>query len=613
MMTEETTGLPDSTKEEINLTAAAEEIFPAEEKHFEIPQIDLPAGKADLLAFFEQLKNIVAQEQSAPLFKKIEEAMKEAKNAFETLKAAERSAALEKFKSENEGAEEGFDFKGDALDQKIEAVLGTIRQARQAFFQQLEKQKDKIITEKTRLLDELRKLVDADDNSDPAHVNASFKAFKKIQEEWKSLGNIQGPQNQSFWQSYHALVDRFYSNRSIFFELLELDRKKNLQAKEIIAGKLEALAAKVNGGGLQKLLKEAEELFEEYKHIGPAHKEANEALWQRVKDALDILFAEKRQIADAQKAVFEENLKLKKELVDMMKHYTNFTSTSISEWNNTSKAVLALQDSWGKLKGGVGREAGKEVSHEFWTALKLFFKRKSEFFSKIDAERKANLAAKQALVDQVTALVEAGDDSAENTNLVIEWQKKWKEIGHVPEKQKDQIYHKFKAACDAFFNMKREKSKGAKDAEFEGNLTAKKAILADLEAMLKDPSLLASLGEKKAAWDAIGFVPKKDVKQIQESFRNTWNALIDLARTQPKEQLAAWGFELKGLPTESVREERKPISADNKKKIQALENEIATLTNNLEFFAKSKNADKLIAEVEKKIEKAEKELGKLKG
>lgn len=613
MMTEETTGLPDSTKEEINLTAAAEEIFPAEEKHFEIPQIDLPAGKADLLAFFEQLKNIVAQEQSAPLFKKIEEAMKEAKNAFETLKAAERSAALEKFKSENEGAEEGFDFKGDALDQKIEAVLGTIRQARQAFFQQLEKQKDKIITEKTRLLDELRKLVDADDNSDPAHVNASFKAFKKIQEEWKSLGNIQGPQNQSFWQSYHALVDRFYSNRSIFFELLELDRKKNLQAKEIIAGKLEALAAKVNGGGLQKLLKEAEELFEEYKHIGPAHKEANEALWQRVKAALDILFAEKRQIADAQKAVFEENLKLKKELVDMMKHYTNFTSTSISEWNNTSKAVLALQDSWGKLKGGVGREAGKEVSHEFWTALKLFFKRKSEFFSKIDAERKANLAAKQALVDQVTALVEAGDDSAENTNLVIEWQKKWKEIGHVPEKQKDQIYHKFKAACDAFFNMKREKSKGAKDAEFEGNLTAKKAILADLEAMLKDPSLLASLGEKKAAWDAIGFVPKKDVKQIQESFRNTWNALIDLARTQPKEQLAAWGFELKGLPTESVREERKPISADNKKKIQALENEIATLTNNLEFFAKSKNADKLIAEVEKKIEKAEKELGKLKG
>jgi len=613
MMTEETTSLPEENKEAIQLAAEAEQIFPAEEKTIEIPTIELPAGKKDLLAFFEKIKALVALEQNAPLFKKIEEATKDAKIAFESLKTADRMAALEKFKSENDGTEEGFDFKGDEIDQKIESVVSSIKQVRQQFFQQLEKQKDRIIEGKTRLLDELRKLVDADDNSDPAHVNASFKAFKKIQEEWKSLGNIQGPQNQSFWQSYHALVDRFYSNRSIFFELLELDRKKNLQAKEIIASKLEALAAKVNGGGLQKLLKEAEELFEEYKHIGPAHKEANEALWQRVKSALDILFAEKRQIADAQKAVFEENLKLKKELVDMMKHYTNFASTSIAEWNNTSKAVLALQDSWGKLKGGVGREAGKEVSHEFWTALKLFFKKKSEFFAKIDAERKANLAAKQALVDQVTALVEAGDDSAENTNLVIEWQKKWKEIGHVPEKQKDQIYHKFKAACDAFFNMKREKSKGAKDAEFEGNLAAKQAILADLKAMLADASLLSELKAKKEAWDAIGFVPKKNVKEIQEAFRTVWNQVIDLARTQPKEQLAAWGFELKGLPTESVKEERKPISADNRKKIQALENEIATLTNNLEFFAKSKNADKLIAEVEKKIEKAEKELGKLKG
>ncbi len=612
MNTEETTSLPEENKEEIQLAVEAEKIFPAEEKVIEIPTIELPAGKTDLLAFFEKLKAIVAEQQSAPLFKKIEEAMKEAKAAFDLLKATERNQALENFKAANEGAEEGFEYKGDETDQKIESVLGSIRQARQLFFQQLEKQKDKIIEGKTRLLDELRKLVDADDNSDPSHVNASFKAFKKIQEEWKSLGNIQGPQNQSFWQSYHALVDRFYSNRSIFFELLELDRKKNLQAKEIIAGKLEALAAKVNGGGLQKLLKEAEELFEEYKHIGPAHKEANEVLWQRVKKSLDVLFAEKRQILDAQKAVFQENLKIKKELVDMMKHYTNFKSASIAEWNNTSKAVLALQDSWGKLKGGVGRDAGKEVSHEFWSALKLFFKNKSEFFAKIDAERKANLAAKQALVDQVSALVEAGDDGAETTNLVIELQKKWKDIGHVPEKQKDQIYHKFKAACDAYFNMKREKSKGAKDSEFEGNLVAKQGILTDLKAMLNDASLLSDLKAKKEAWDAIGFVPKKNLKEIQEEFRTIWNQVIDLARTQPKEQLAAWGFELKGLPTETAKEERKPISADNRKKIQALENEIATLTNNLAFFAKSKNADKLIAEVEKKIENAEKELGKLK-
>jgi hypothetical protein len=457
--------------------------------------------------------------------------------------------------------------------------------------------------------------VDADDHSDPAHVNASFKAFKKIQEEWKGLGSVQGPMNQTLWQSYHALVDRFYSNRSIFFELLELDRKKNLQAKELIAKKLEKLAEDVQKGGvLQKLLKEAEELFEEYKHIGPAQREDNEALWGRVKKALDVLFEQKRQINEAQKGVYEENLKVKKELADLMHHHATFISTSITEWNQASKAVLALQEQWGKLKGGLPREGGKEVSQQFWADLKTFFKHKSEFFSKIDAERKANLAAKQQLVDQVNGIVETGTETPEITNMVIGLQKRWKEIGHVPEKQKDQIYAKFKAACDAYFNLKREKGKSGQDAEFDANLTAKLSIIAKMEGMLTDPESLAGLGQVKADWDAIGFVPRKDVKMIQEKFRTLWNSLIDLARTQPAEKLAAWGFELKSLASEasSGGEERKSASPDLRKKIQALENDIAVLTNNLEFFAKSKNSEKLRADVEKKIAQAEKELEKLK-
>jgi hypothetical protein len=606
----EETPVEDTIVEETVTEAAApaEVIFPVvEEKAVEFPVLDLSkATKESILAFYEQLKAILQASASSANFKKVDELTKEVRTAWEAIKQGERAEALAAFKAGNEDSEEGFSFKGDEISQQIDAIAAFIRTERGAFFSNLEKLREKAL-EGT--------LVDSDDNSDPAHVNASFKAFKKIQEEWKGLGSVQGPMNQTLWQSYHALVDRFYSNRSIFFELLELDRKKNLQAKEGIATKLEALAAEISkGGALQKLLKEAEELFEEYKHIGPANRDDNESLWTRVKKSLDVLFEQKRAVNDAQKQVFEENLKVKREIGDLMKHYASFTAANISEWNQASKAVLALQEQWNNLKGGLPRDGGKEVSHNFWSDLKTFFKHKSEFFSKIDAERKANLAAKQLLIDQVNGIVETGTITPEVTQMVIEKQKKWKEIGHVPEKQKDSIYAKFKAACDAYFNLTREKGKNAKDVEFEGNLEAKQAILKEMEAMLKDPSLLATLGEKKAAWDAIGFVPRKEVKAIQESFRTTWNALIDLARTQPKEQLAAWGFELKSLASEANTggEEKKSASPDARKKIQALENDIAVLTNNLEFFAKSKNSDKLRAEVEKKIAQAEKELEMLK-
>ena len=604
-----------STSEMLDIQLPKQE-HATEDKTIVYPVLDYSnLSKESLLAFFESAKAIIQAQAASGTFKKIDEITKEAKIAFEKIKFGEKNEALASFKESNEQSEEGFSFKGDEINQKIDSCIQFIRGERQTFFQQMEKMREKALEGKTRLINELRVLADADDNSDPAHVNASFKAFKKLQDEWKSLGSVQGNMNQTLWQSYHALVDRFYSNRSIFFELLELDRKKNLQAKEAIAAKLEKLAEAIQAGGaLQKLLKEAEELFEEYKHIGPAHRDANEAMWLRVKKSLDVLFEQKRQVNEAQKGIYQENLAVKKELSDLMHTYASFTSISISEWNQTSKAVLALQEQWGKLKGGLPREGGKEVSHLFWSDLKTFFKHKSEFFSKIDAERKANLAAKQLLVDQVNGIVETGTETPEITNMVIGLQKRWKEIGHVPEKQKDQIYAKFKAACDAYFNLKREKNKGPQDEEFEANLTAKNGILSTMQAMLKDAESLANLGNIKAEWDAIGYVPRKDVKNIQEKFRNSWNSLIDFARTQPAEKLAAWGFELKSLSAETHHstEERKSAAPDARKKIQALENDIAVLTNNLEFFAKSKNSDKFRAEVEKKILEAEAELEKLK-
>ena len=604
-----------STSEMLDIQLPKQE-HAVEDKTIVYPVLDYSSlSKESLLVFFESAKSIIQAQAASGTFKKIDEITKEAKIAFEKIKFGEKNEALASFKESNEQSEEGFSFKGDEINQKIDSCIQFIRGERQTFFQQMEKMREKALEGKTRLINELRVLADADDNSDPAHVNASFKAFKKLQDEWKSLGSVQGNMNQTLWQSYHALVDRFYSNRSIFFELLELDRKKNLQAKEVIAAKLEKLAEAIQAGGaLQKLLKEAEELFEEYKHIGPAHRDANEAMWLRVKKSLDVLFEQKRQVNEAQKGIYQENLAVKKELSDLMHTYASFTSISISEWNQTSKAVLALQEQWGKLKGGLPREGGKEVSHLFWSDLKTFFKHKSEFFSKIDAERKANLAAKQMLVDQVNGIVETGTETPEITNMVIGLQKRWKEIGHVPEKQKDQIYAKFKATCDAYFNLKREKNKGPQDEEFEANLTAKNGILSTMQAMLKDAESLANLGIIKADWDAIGYVPRKDVRNIQEKFRNSWNSLIDFARTQPAEKLAAWGFELKSLSAESNHstEERKSAAPDSRKKIQALENDIAVLTNNLEFFAKSKNSDKFRAEVEKKILEAEAELEKLK-
>src|SRR5690606_22880887 len=85
------------------------------------------------------------------------------------------------------------------------------------------------------ILDRLRELVDGEETTD------SISTIKKIQEEWKNIGPVPSSQNKNIWASFNALMDRFYDNRSIYFELKELDRKKNLETKLELCVKAEAL------------------------------------------------------------------------------------------------------------------------------------------------------------------------------------------------------------------------------------------------------------------------------------------------------------------------------------------------------------------------------------
>lgn len=609
--TENLENTQDKTKEIIEKEVEEMEESPEEEEleELELPHLDKenPSQK-ELLAFLKEVKSVCIKSNTVKIYKSLEETIAEPSLIFEKNLNMEREKALEKFKSENEGSAEGFEYHPEEIVGEISHLLAELRKLRSTFFKNLEENKSKVIEQKNQLLKELRILVEQEENVTPAKINETFKDFKKIQEAWKSLGNIPGAMNQELWKNYHALVDQFYSNRSIYFELLELDRKKNQHFKESIAYQLEEIAAKIQKESEDqfiKLIKEAEILFDEYKNIGPATKETNELLWNRVKKALDVIFDQKRQIFESRKKLIKENLKIKEGLASLMAEKAKFDSDSINDWNRETKGIVDLQTQWEKVPGGLPKEEGKKVSNEFWSSLKQFYKNKSKFFAKLDSQRKENAEKKKALISQVKEIIENKVFDAETTKGVIDLQKQWKEIGHVPEKLKQSLFNEFKKACDQFFENRRASGDG-KGAEFFQNLKIKESLIEELKAIQKNPTLLGKLSEIKAKWDETGFVPKRNLKKVMDDFRFHWNKAIDLANTLPAEKLAEFGIALN-----SVEDTSNQGGGDQRKKIQNLENEIATLKNNLEFFSSSKTADKLIKEVEQKIEMAEKELEKL--
>ncbi|GAB2533226.1 DUF349 domain-containing protein [Spirosoma aerophilum] len=563
-------------------------------------------------------------------FKKADQVLKDVKPLFDQMKRAEREAALQAYVAES-GAEEGFDYKYDDAVQRFDELYKLIKSQKNTYFQNLDKAKDSNFASKTELLTRLRELVETDENNagDP---KVSWNEFKKIQDEWKAAGNMNSPHNATLWATYHALVDRYYSNRNIYFELKELDRKRNTSLKTEVIEKVEAMAKAAEESPVtRQTIDEANALFEEYKHIGPAPKAEQEVLWGRMKAALDVLYDKRRGQTNEQRKesaqLYEEKSAIYEELVPI----TSFASNSINDWNDKTKAVMALQDRWNAIKGPMPREEGKELSKKFWAALKTFFHNKGEFFRQLESKREENLRAKTELCEQVEAILAAGEESPEITQTVIELQRQWKNIGQVPEKQKNTIFDRFKAACDAFFNKKRSKNQET-EREFEGNLASKIALIERIEAAATANADLSQLNEFKKEWNSIGFVPKKDMQTTQKRYINAVNALVGATGKIPAKdkerimlQSEAEATRPGGRGDRSDRGDRGDYNRGNRdggnpdnkresdirRRITTIENDIATYRNNIEFFARSKNADKLRADIDRKIADAEKQLDDL--
>jgi hypothetical protein len=569
--------------------------------------------KKDLVDLSGKLVDAISKSNIIPSdVKNIDNVAKQIQIVFDEIIAKEKTQALADYETEN-GNNEGFDFKNDNLTLRFESAMVQIRDSKNAFYKKHRQLKDDYFEVKTALLEKLRIVVEEEEKGGSKE---NWNSFKKIQEEWRDAGNVNSPHNGSLWSAYNALVDRYYNIRNIQNELKDLDRKKNLESKVELSTKITEIAEVVKVEGYSHgLLKQANELFEEYKALGPAPREEQEALWEKVKASFDIIYDKKREQGEVNKQLQHEVLSAKVRLVETLKTFLEFSSGSINEWNAKTKEVLAVQEQWNEIKGGMPRNEGKTVTKEFWSSIKQFFKNKSAFFDKLEEERKANLALKEQLCEEVEAILEAGATEPSETNRVIELQKTWRTIGHVPHKQKDSIYKRFKKAADGFFNSKRS-GNAELEEEYEENLKAKQVICEEVEKLTEAGEIdLTKLTDFKNRFNKIGFVPRKNIKTIQARFIKTINDYVRassnisskeeeklLLRNQVEVELKSGGGSSKSLGKQE---------SDLSRKAKSLEDDISLWRNNIEFFGPSKGAEKMKAEFEKKIVKAEQELASL--
>lgn len=536
-------------------------------------------------------------------FKKVDNVLKEIKPLYDDIREKERAEALTRFTADGASPED-FEYKGDENDMVFDANFKLIRDRKTQFFKQQEENKADNLRKKQELLEKLRILSDSQDTTD------QFEKFKELQKEWKAIGAVPGTQAKTLWANYHALTDRFYDNQSIYFELKELDRRKNLEAKIELCVRAEKLA---DVTVIKDAIAELNELHHEFKHLGPVPKEDKEAVWQRFKTASDAIYARRDAYLQNLQQELQVNLGGKASLSDEVQQFVTFQSDRIKEWNQKTKEILDLQKRWETI-GGLPRAKAKDVNKKFWSAFKTFFNNKNTFFKKLDEEREHNLQLKNDLVKKALELKESNDWERTSNELKI-LQQKWKDVGPVPEKFREKVFKEFKDACDHFFEQRRTQHDKVEQEQTD-NLKLKEEICTELEshasARTGTQEILRDLQDKYAS---IGFVPRKDINAIRNRYNEAVERFINNIPGLSEDEKGKISLEnqISDLRNDPAAE-RKIYQKEQviRKKISKVENDIAVWKNNLEFFGRSKNADKFKDEFNDKIKEASDHLKQLK-
>ncbi len=517
-----------------------------------------------------------------------------ARNRFNEIFDAERKAALDEFLAIEGNVEIDFQYTLQYIDRQWRDVLRNFNIKRRALKEAIVVERENNLKKKQELLDELRQL------AEKATDNDAFERVIALQKQWRDIGQVPANEVKTLNDNYRFLNDKFFQERSLIKEFLDYDRKKNLDAKnEIIAG-INQLADE--GENLRDMMRHYRQLMDAWRDAGPVPKENLDEVMTAFRTANEKITEKKNGLIELVDAERKENQTKKEAIIEKVLQLTD--DDSDSSWSKRNKALGALIDEW-KAVGAVPRSENQRIRNEFTEAVKAFNKLKNTFFKEQKREKMVNLDLRLDAIKKVEDILAKEGDLKQYRNEVIKLQKYWKTLGHVPRKQSEELWQKFKNTCNLFFDKLKEGDK-AKFAEQDANLTAKETICEQIEALADKEDVNADdLAPFETQWNEIGFVPYSKKKDIDTRYRNAIKKV--LAQTVKMEDVAPHLTDYKLKIEEILRSDNADKNLDQerqmlRKKIQKQNDELNTLETNIQFFSNSKGADKLIAPIKKQIE-----------
>jgi len=561
--------------------------------HEEINMEELDYSTLSMEELVVQLKLLIEKSD----IQKTKEHIEAIKVAFYKKHHAEIDASKKEF-IEAGGLEEGFVPQANPVEEEFKALYSVFREKRTEFNANSEKVKHTNLALKYQIIEKIEQLITGKES-----LNKTFHDFKEIQKQWQEIGLVPQTEVKKLWDSYNYQVEKFYDYVKINKDLRDLDLKKNLESKIELCERAEKLLIEPK---IVSAFRDLQKLHSVWREIGPVPVDKKDELWERFKLATSKINKKHQDYFEYLKKEQINNLKAKTLLCEKVEEIIASGLSTSKLWEENAKEVVELQGLW-KLIGFAPKKENNKIYARFRKACDLFFDAKREFYSKNKEEEENNLQLKTELCIQAESM-QSSTEWRKATDLFIELQKKWKTIGSVPRKNKDEIWNRFRNACNMFFEKKSHHF-SSRDDEQEKNLELKRGLIEKIKNFKTTSDNHADfkfLNDIQKEWTEIGHVPLKYKDELLSEFREILDKIFEKLELNENEKTnLKFMSKIEGLKNtpqsfNKIKNERDKMVL----RLEKLKTNIVLWENNIGFFAKSKNAESMIKDFELKIQQA---------
>ena len=316
---------------------------------------------------------------------------------------------------------------------------------------------------------------------------------------------------------FKELFALYRNERDKYIAELEANKENNLREKLAIIEELKEL---INSDEtMNTTFARFRELQQRWKEIGLVPQQNVKDIWETYNLYVENFYNFIKINKELRDLDLKKNYEIKISLCEQAEELT--LETQVVE---AFRRLQKLHDEW-RETGPVAIEFKEALWERFKEASSRINKRHQEHFETLKAEQTKNLALKLELCEKVESLATRPILSRKDWNKaseeLLEIQKVWKTIGFAPKKDNNRIYERFRAACDKFFEHKREFYVGQK-SEMEHNLAIKNELCAEAETLAMSEDWKRATEELialQARWKQVGPVARRHSDTIWKRFR----------------------------------------------------------------------------------------------